>query len=63
MKDCYFKRQLKSSNVCAGLYSARISDFVFRRCQFPNSLVWGQYGGKRLPFLQELYFKTRVLLT
>ena len=23
----------------------------------------GQHGGKRLPFLQELHFKTRVLLT
>ncbi len=41
MKDWYFKRQLKSSNVCVGLYKTRISDFVFRRrrCRFPNSLL------------------------
>ncbi len=41
MKDWYFKRQLKSSNVCADLYTTQISDFVFRRrrCRFPNSLI------------------------
>ena len=41
MKDWYFRRQLKSSNVCVGLYTTRISDFVFhrRRCRFPNSLM------------------------
>ena len=40
MKDWYFKRQLKSCNECVGLYTTRISDFVFRRrrCRFPNSL-------------------------
>ena len=40
MKDWYFKRQLQSSNVCVGLYTTPISDFVFgrRRCRFPNSL-------------------------
>ena len=38
MKDWYFRRQLKSSNVCV--------DFVFhrRRCQFPNSPI-GRGGG------------------
>ena len=39
MKDWYFRRHLKSSNVCVGLYTTRISDFVFRRCRFPNSLL------------------------
>ena len=44
MKDWYFKRQLQSSDVCADLYSTRISDFVFhrRRCRFPNSLLSSQ---------------------
>ena len=49
MKDWYIERQLKSSNVCVGLYETRISDFVFhrRRCRFPNSLIryWGRGGG------------------
>ncbi len=27
MKDWYFRRQLKSSNVCIDLYTTRISDF------------------------------------
>ena len=46
MKDWYFRRQLKSSNVCVGLYTTRISDFVFhrRRCQFPNSLIVVRLG-------------------
>ncbi len=40
MKDWYFKRRLKSSNLCVGLYTTWVSDFVFHRrlCRFPNSL-------------------------
>ncbi len=47
MKDWYFRRQLKSSNVCVGLYTTRISDFVIyrRRCRFPKSLLCMQEGG------------------
>ncbi len=42
MKDWYFRRQLKCSNVCVGLYTTRISNFVFRRRRswFPNRGGW-----------------------
>ncbi len=51
MKDWYFKRQLKStSNVCVGLYTTRISDYVDNRrcCRFPNSLLLSTKCSNRL---------------
>ncbi len=34
-----------------------------RAAAFVAQTVLGKQGGRRFPFLQELYFKTRMLLT